>query len=256
MNNSGQAIMGTNNTEEGPGGLSTARLRMVIREEIAEDVSRRKLAENDKVLAIERHLKEKIICNDLPPESVVNLSEQAKLHGVSRTPVKEALIFLEAEGWLLRHGSHFQVTPLTLSRIGEISELRYILEPQAYIRAMRRLTKQELGVLLEIKERIETFDEQPDSVVALSLDIKFHRTLFRAAKNQLLAEQLDRLLFHYLRFWLSTQRDIDMDYYFRETVEIIQAVQDKDEERVIRASAKHIDLSLEAELKNIMMSIK
>ena len=54
-------------------------------------------------------LKEKIIWLELAPESPLNLSELADAFEVSRTPVKEALIYLQAQGWVLRQGSHFLV---------------------------------------------------------------------------------------------------------------------------------------------------
>ena len=41
-------------------------------------------------------VKEKIIWMDLMPESILNLSELARSFGVSRTPIKEALIYLQA----------------------------------------------------------------------------------------------------------------------------------------------------------------
>ena len=73
-------------------------------------------------------LREKIIWLELKPESVLNLSELADTFGVSRTPIKEVLIFLQAEGWVLRHGTHFMVTPLSLDRIKEINEIRQQVE--------------------------------------------------------------------------------------------------------------------------------
>ena len=92
--------------------------------------------EPDKIYEV---LKEKIIWLDLMPESYLNLSELAGSFGVSRTPIKEALILLQSEGWVMRHGSHFSVTPLSLSRIKENTEIRSVMEVQANIWAMERM---------------------------------------------------------------------------------------------------------------------
>jgi DNA-binding GntR family transcriptional regulator len=43
-------------------------------------------------------LKEKIIWLELMPETTINLSELAESFEVSRTPIKEALILLQAQG--------------------------------------------------------------------------------------------------------------------------------------------------------------
>ena len=56
-------------------------------------------------------MKEKIVWLDLKPESVINLTELAETFSVSRTPIKECLILLEAQGWVLRQESTFIVTP-------------------------------------------------------------------------------------------------------------------------------------------------
>ena len=46
-------------------------------------------------------VREEIIWLGLMPESILNLSELAESFEVSRTPIKEALIFLQADGWVL-----------------------------------------------------------------------------------------------------------------------------------------------------------
>jgi DNA-binding GntR family transcriptional regulator len=45
----------------------------------------------------------RIINLDFVPERVLNLSELAEIFKVSRTPIKEALISLQAEGLVIRH---------------------------------------------------------------------------------------------------------------------------------------------------------
>ena len=197
-------------------------------------------------------LKERIIWHGLPPESLINLSELAQEYKVSRTPIKEALILLQAEGWVLRHGSHFMVTPLTLDRVREITECRYIMEPQAYAKAMNRLSGEELQSLEDLMREIQDLDQRVERKRAIELDLKFHQTLYRATGNRLFAEQLERLLLHYLRFWLSAGRKVEMEYYFAEFREIIQAIRDKDEDRIKECSVKHIDLSLESEIRNLL----
>lgn len=55
----------------------------------------RKKLEHRKIFEL---LKEKIIWLELMPETTINLSELAESFEVSRTPIKEALILLQAQG--------------------------------------------------------------------------------------------------------------------------------------------------------------
>lgn len=190
-------------------------------------------------------LREKIVWLDLMPESYLNLSELAESFGVSRTPIKEVLILLQAEGWVLRHGSHFMVTPLSLGRIKEITEIRNIMEVQANIWAMDRITSEELASLDEVKKEILEIGDVSSNRQLVEMDVKFHRTLFQATKNSQLAQMLERLLIHYLRFWLSIPREIEPRSFFAETLEIIEAVEAKDDVRLRAASVKHITNSVD-----------
>ena len=190
-------------------------------------------------------LREKIIWLDLMPESYLNLSELAESYQVSRTPIKEALILLQAEGWVLRNASHFIVTPLSLGRIKEITEIRNIIEIQANVLAMDRITSEELASLDELKKEILEIGDMPFNKKLVELDVKFHRTLFQATKNSQLIEMLERLLIHYLRFWLSIPRKIEPQSFFSETLKIIDAIEAKDDVRLRAASAAHIKNSVD-----------
>ena len=194
---------------------------------------------------IYERLREKLIWLDLKPESYLNLSELAKAFGVSRTPIKEILITLQAEGWVLRHGSHFMVTPLSLSRIKEITEIRSVMETQANIWAMERITEDEITELIKIKQDILDNGDKMSNKQLVELDVKFHRLLFQATKNENLAQMLERLLIHYLRFWLSIPRGIEIQAFFKETLEIIEAVETKDADRLRAASTNHIRRSMD-----------
>ena len=189
-------------------------------------------------------LKKKIIFLDLAPETLLNLSELAAEFGVSRTPIKEALIALYAEGWVLRHGPHFMVSPLTLERIREITELRVLMEIQANIWAMERMTPEHWAELMNFKEELKQLDEKPGYRVLVEMDLRFHRILYRATQNANMAEMLERMLNHYLRFRLSVPRSIDKEGFYTKMMEIITAMELKDHARLREATYKHISESV------------
>lgn len=185
-------------------------------------------------------LRSSIIHLDLAPESVLNISELAERFSVSRTPVKEALLALQAEEWVVRQGSHFMVTPLSLERIREITEARMVLEPQANVWAMERITPEELAGLHALRSQAQTLDPAQGNKPIVDADFEIHHTIFKATRNAQLATLLERLLSHYLRFWLATPRRIDTAVFFAEAFELIEAIEAQDEARIRQCSTHHI----------------
>lgn len=96
-------------------------------------------------------LKHEIFWLDIRPETMIALTAVANRFAVSCTPVKEVLVHLHAEGWIMRHGSHFISSPLTMDLIRNLTEIRSFMEIQAYIWAMHRITPQGIEKLKEIK---------------------------------------------------------------------------------------------------------
>ncbi|MCG8689406.1 MAG: GntR family transcriptional regulator [Desulfobacterales bacterium] len=185
-------------------------------------------------------LRKKIIHLELAPESVLNLSDLAKEFGVSRTPIKEVLISLQAEEWIMRQGSHFIVTPLSLERIREITEIRMVMEVQANIWAMERITPQDEKQIADLKEQILNFDENASNQEVVDFDFNIHHFIFSLTKNSHLAKILERILSHYLRFWLAIPRQIDQKEFFTETLELLDALVKKDQEIITECTTRHI----------------
>lgn len=190
--------------------------------------------------AIYTELRRRIVHLDLAPESVLNISELAEDFGVSRTPVKEALIVLQAEEWVTRLGSQLVVTPLSLERIREITEIRMVLEVQANVWAMERITPDELAELQALGRRIADSPRHPPNQTVMDYDFAVHHVIFTAAKNDQMMRILERLLDHYLRFWFSIARQLDLHQFFEETHELIAAISAKDEGRVRECTVRHI----------------
>jgi DNA-binding GntR family transcriptional regulator len=185
-------------------------------------------------------LRDKIIWLGLEPEKMLNIGELANEFGVSRTPVKEALIMLEADGWILRNGSNFMVTPLSLDRIKNVTELRLVIEAQATLWAMERITPEEITALLRLKEKILKLDENASMHEMLLIDSKFHQIIFKATKNIQLVQVLDRLLGHSLRFWLFFPRKIDRQKFFAEILDTIESIVKKDTDKLRKAAETHV----------------
>jgi DNA-binding GntR family transcriptional regulator len=190
-------------------------------------------------------LKEKIVWLDLTPDSTLNQVELAEAYGVSRNPLTIALTRLDAEEWVVRHGTHFVVSPLTLDRMREITEIRSVLETQAVLWAMHRITQSGLQDLKSLANTIRKLSPHASKREMVQLDFAFHRIIYREAHNQQLAQLLERLLSHYLRFWLSGPKEIKKEILFNDTLSMIKAIENKDEISLRASVAAHIKVSLD-----------
>lgn len=92
-------------------------------------------------VAVLRELRRQINDGELPPGTVIRVDAVAGALGVSRIPVREALMILEGEG-LVTHRPHvgFAVPSLTAEELEEIYYLRALLEDEALRQAVANAT--------------------------------------------------------------------------------------------------------------------
>jgi DNA-binding GntR family transcriptional regulator len=120
-----------------------------------------------------------------------------------------------------------------------------VLEVQANLWAMHRMGDTGLADLTALQDEISNLRERATNREIVALDVKFHQLIYRATKNIQLATMLNRMLSHYLRFWLSSPNLINQDTFFKEELDIIQAIASKDEVRLKTATTAHIKASLD-----------
>ena len=196
-------------------------------------------------IKIYKKIRDKIIWLDFEPEKTLNLMELADSFEVSRNPITLALTRLNAEEWVVRRGSHFVVSPLTIDRIREITEIRSVLEVQANIWAMNRISTEGLAELERFRKDVLQLKDEVSNREIVEMDVRFHRLLYHETKNQQLKTMLNKMLSHYLRFWLSSPNIIKRDTFFKDAMEIIESIEAKDEVTLRAASIAHIKASLD-----------
>jgi DNA-binding GntR family transcriptional regulator len=200
---------------------------------------------NEEQKTILDDLRKRIVRLEIQPEEILNLSELAKQYKVSRTPIKETCLILESEGWLLRNGTQFMVTPLSMDRMREISELRSIVEVQAYVWALRRMSGDELQELRKLKQDILKIGEIADYYTMFDLELRFHLLIHQAVHNTTVKNLLDKCLNHYTRYWLSKKPHITYKTFFKSPLEMIQAFEDRNEARIRKLVVEHLNMSVE-----------
>lgn len=140
-------------------------------------------------------LKRRILDNDLPPGTQALEQEIALLLGMSRTPVREALIRLSQEGMVEvrpRHG--MRVLPIAVADLREIYDLLAGLEATAVdILARRGLTVAESQLLDRQLADMAAALQRDDLDAWAEGDTRFHRTLVELAGNQRLLGMVEAI---------------------------------------------------------------
>ncbi|MGD9030288.1 MAG: GntR family transcriptional regulator [Anaerolineae bacterium] len=148
-----------------------------------------------------RLIKEKVITLELPPSSVIDEQMLMQQLHLGRTPIREALQRLDAEGLVNivpRRGTF--VNDISITDLQKIFELRTALEGFCARLAAQRITEDQIERMESV---LQDLDEVPDGDprALMVIDKRFHRLLYAAADNEFLAETLNRLYDLSLRLW-------------------------------------------------------
>ncbi len=135
-------------------------------------------------------IKQRIITNETSAGVQINDREIAERLGISRTPVREAILLLQKEGFVEvvpRLG--VRVRPLFLEDIRELYDILIALETLAVgLLTARRPALEELGPLTEAVKAMKAGLKGDDFSAWIEADERFHRALFQLSGNQRLAE--------------------------------------------------------------------
>ncbi|MFG1790157.1 GntR family transcriptional regulator [Nocardia sp. NPDC049149] len=116
----------------------------------------------------------------------------AESYGVSRTPVREALVRLQADGLVERHADGLYPYRPRLDELDHLYELRIVLEARGIQRmhADARPGHDLASIRAELDIWRALRDNPPEPGPALAADEQFHTALLAAAGNAALADAL------------------------------------------------------------------
>ena len=133
-------------------------------------------------------LRHDILRSGREPGFPLRQDEIASRYGVSKIPVREALLQLVAEGLVtLKPNRGFAVAGLQPEDAAEILEIRAVLECQAIRVAMPRITDDDIAhaaAILDQAERATALDRWCD------LNWEFHAALYASAKRKRLLDMI------------------------------------------------------------------
>ena len=187
-------------------------------------------------------LRAAVITGELVPGSLYSVQTLADQLGVSRTPVREALIKLAQQGMVrFERNRGVRVLLTSLHDLEEVFALRLLLEPPAVRRAVARLDAAHRRELRRAFTQMEKAAKADDEFTMFEHDRRFHRTLLEAAGNARLAAFVDGLRDMVLRRGVSTaQGSRSLDDIVAEHRAILDLADAGDAEGARGAMRRHI----------------
>lgn len=141
---------------------------------------------------VAERLRARIYAHDLAPGAWIDEQSFADEFGISRTPMREALKVLAAEGLVVlkpRRGCY--VAEMSERDLDEIFPVLALLEGRAAEEAARRLTSAEFARLAQIHAELERHAAANDADRFFEANQAFHNALQELAGNRWLSQLID-----------------------------------------------------------------
>jgi DNA-binding GntR family transcriptional regulator len=195
---------------------------------------------------VAERLRQQIFARELEPGSWIDEQKLAADYGISRTPLREALKVLAAEGLVtmkVRRGAY--VTEMSADDVKQIYPLLGLLESDAAGVVARHASDEQLRELRTLHDKLEKQVRQRDAFFATNE--LFHIRLLQMSGNRWLEQTV-----HDLRKVMKLNRHHSLFRQGRlaeslaEHREVMQAIERRDAEGAVRLMRRHFDNGLAA----------
>jgi DNA-binding GntR family transcriptional regulator len=199
-------------------------------------------------------LKEAILSNRLKPGVLYSESILAERLGISRTPIREALLDLGSRGFIRYvRNKGFRVNELEEKKIRDLFHYRRILE----IAILEDITPKIKGDTLDHLESIVTlYAATREPFRHLELDKEFHLYLASLTENQFIINSLDNL--KDMTDWVRSKTLLAknrMERSIQEHAAVLKMLKKKDAQGAAEAMERHLRLAEES-LLSLLQSRK
>ena len=189
----------------------------------------------------------------LRPGTQLQEKELAEKYGVSKSPVRDALLRLQEQHLievLPRKG--YRVTPISMAEIGEMYEMRSILECSCVRRLIDHASDAEIAAL----EALAAAPQDNGVAAWIQYNRVFHLALAKASGNSRLTrattdviEQFDRLITMNMSNVLREAGNLQQ--FVDEHTAIVAAIRRRDKRAAVALTRDHVESSRELLLEQI-----
>ena len=176
-------------------------------------------------------------------------TELAVRFSVSRTPIREAIRRLEADG-IVEHKPRIGavVRALGQQKIVELYEMRIVLETTAASMAAKHASKAEVRTLQSLNADMASVAK--DAIQVAAINRQFHRCIMDAARNQFLSHSYKALSHALILLGKTTlETEARVATVTNQHTDIILALANGDSSAAAKAMQTHMETSLDHRLK-------
>lgn len=188
-----------------------------------------------------RTIKDNVVSLDLEPGEMVSEQEIAGQLGISRTPVREALLELSKSGLIAiipQRGSF--ISKIDYEIIEEVRFLRLIVEIAICELACEYRTQEDIAKLEELVSLQEFYIERNAADKLLSLDNKFHNLLYEIANKNLIKKIVQDTTVHFDRVRRLSYHAVKDVKIIGDHKDLITALKNQDKELAKKVMTKHL----------------
>lgn len=178
-----------------------------------------------------------IITGELKPNTKLKINELSELLGISRTPVREALLRLERDGLVLTKANSWTiVAPINLIESDNIYIVISTLEALALRQAFPKIKDSDIEQLEILNEKVAKATKEKNYLEIIESDNNFHNKIIELSDNNEIPPILNSL----------KKRIQRIEIYFFETIQgkrksykdhkaIIEGLKERDLEKSLKA---------------------
>lgn len=205
-----------------------------------------------------RIIKDMIIKNELKPGQKITEMELMDKLIMSRTPIREAILRLSYEGFIIIHPRKcIEVVSITPAMIRSIFELRMLIEPNILKTNAQNLSKEKLKEMRTVFIDCNDLNCREGDYIhqLINMDYEFHSYLINTSKNEYSSLLMDKLFDYATMIRFSTKvheyRYLDS---CREHIKIIDLILDDKIDEASEELYNHIEISYKEAIQQFLNS--
>lgn len=196
-------------------------------------------------------IKNAIIQDELKPGDHLNAPYLAKVLGMSRTPVREALKMLEKDGLVESKTIGIYVKHMSLKELADFTDVRAALECQALKTSLPNIRDEEIGdfeaKLLALKSDMEAGRAVKYETVN-ALDDEIHFLITTKSNNSFLIDiinSISHITSRYHRLFINNDSSENLTKAIDDHLALVYALKSRNLSRIAKLLYNHIQIGAE-----------